>query len=353
MPQWYTPALPSGAPTPASFAEAVGRVLGMERHGGAADGLLADGGRAVARAGVALDPSPWIATAGLDAVVLHRPWELEPAPGLTVVAAHEALDHELTPGAGGTRVAEALGLRSTAPLGELGLVGDVEAPDRWRERLELCFGGLEAWRGGGDAPVRRVALVGALRPALVRAAADAGAGLYVTGQWRPRARDAVDAAGVAVAAVGHERVERWALRTLAALLRERLPGVEIVVEPPGEERWLVDGMNVIGTRPDGWWRDRPGAHRAFAERLDRFARATAARVEVVFDGAAHPVAGGRVEVRFASRRGRDAADDDLAARAAPGTRVVTSDAALAARAHAAGARVVGAGAFLRALDLVL
>jgi len=24
-------------------------------------------------------------------------------------------------------------------------------------------------------------------------------------------------------------------------------------------RWYVDGMNVIGTRPDGWWRDRDAA----------------------------------------------------------------------------------------------
>ena len=25
--------------------------------------------------------------------------------------------------------------------------------------------------------------------------------------------------------------------------------------------WLVDGMNVIGSKPDGWWRDRTGAMR--------------------------------------------------------------------------------------------
>jgi len=24
-------------------------------------------------------------------------------------------------------------------------------------------------------------------------------------------------------------------------------------------RWIVDGMNVIGSRPTGWWHDRPGA----------------------------------------------------------------------------------------------
>jgi predicted RNA-binding protein with PIN domain len=249
-------------------------------------------------------------------------------------------------------VAAALGLRRPEPVAGLALVGDVETPDRWRERLELCFGGLETWRAGDGGPVRRVALAGALRPALVDAAVAAGAELYVTGQWRPGARAAVEATGLAVAAAGHARVERWALRTLAALLRVQVPGVEVVVEPPGEDRWLVDGMNVVGARPDGWWRDRPGAQARLTERLEHFARAAAARVEVVFDGAAHPVTAERVRVRFARRRGRDAADDDIAALARADTRVVTSDAALAARARAAGARVTGAGAFLAALDLV-
>ena len=284
--------------------------------------------------------------------MLHRPWGLRAPGGLTVVGAREALDHELTPGAGGARVAQALGFERPEPLGALGLVGEVAARDRWRERLELCFGGLEAWRTGAGRPVRRVALAGELRTALVEAAAAAGADLCVTGRWRPGARAAVEASGPAVAAAGHERVERWALRTLAALLRAELPAVEVVVEPPGEERWLVDGMNVVGARPDGWWRDRRGAQARLVARLERFARATAARVEVVFDGAAHPIAAERVDVRFARRRGRDAADDELAALAAPGAWVVTSDAALAARVRAAGARVTGAGAFLRALDLV-
>lgn len=120
-------------------------------------------------------------------------------------------------------------------------------------------------------------------------------------------------------------------------------------------RWLVDGMNVIGSRPDGWWRDRDGAMRRLVADLDAFASATGEAVTVVYDGRRRDVGTDRVDVRFASRRGPDAADDDIAALTAadpdPATlRVVTSDAALAGRVAEAGASVVGAGAFRRALD---
>jgi predicted RNA-binding protein with PIN domain len=120
-------------------------------------------------------------------------------------------------------------------------------------------------------------------------------------------------------------------------------------------RWIVDGLNVIGSRADGWWRDRRGAMRGLARTLDAFARETGEPVMVVFDGVAHEVPAERVEVRFARRGGRDAADEDIAALVAadddPATlRVVTSDGALAARIRAAGAEVVGAGGFRRRLD---
>jgi uncharacterized protein YaiI (UPF0178 family) len=86
-----------------------------------------------------------------------------------------------------------------------------------------------------------------------------------------------------------------------------------------------------------------------------FARETGEPVTVVFDGAPHEVPAERVDVRFARRRGRDAADADIAALAAadddPATlRVVTSDGPLAAQVRAAGAEVVGAGGFRRRLD---
>ena len=114
-------------------------------------------------------------------------------------------------------------------------------------------------------------------------------------------------------------------------------------------------MNVIGSRPDGWWRDRRAAMRALARDLDAFARGTGEPVTVVFDGAAHDVRAERVEVRFARRRGPNAADDDIAALAAEdedpaSLRVVTSDSGLADRVRPTGAGLVGAGEFRRRLD---
>jgi predicted RNA-binding protein with PIN domain len=120
-------------------------------------------------------------------------------------------------------------------------------------------------------------------------------------------------------------------------------------------RWLVDGMNVIGARPDGWWRDRPGAMRSLAGELGELARSSGEAVTVVFDGRPFelaPVDG--VTIEFARRRGRDAADDDIVRLVEgdedPGSlTVVTSDGGLSERVARAGARVLGAGEFRRRL----
>jgi predicted RNA-binding protein with PIN domain len=112
---------------------------------------------------------------------------------------------------------------------------------------------------------------------------------------------------------------------------------------------VVDGNNVMGSRPDGWWRDRGAAAQRLVAQLGDWAAAGDRDVLVVFDGArpASLVVPARVEVRFARRSGPDAADDDIAAFvAADGAperlRVVTSDAGLARRVRAHGAEVVGA-----------
>lgn len=119
------------------------------------------------------------------------------------------------------------------------------------------------------------------------------------------------------------------------------------------KRLLVDGMNVIGSRPDGWWRDRDGAARRLVERLQRLHSVDGDAITVVLDG--RPVVdlpeGGHsgVAVRYARRSGPDAADDRiielLAASDEPGAwTVVTSDRTLRQRAEALGAAVTGAGA---------
>ena len=79
-------------------------------------------------------------------------------------------------------------------------------------------------------------------------------------------------------------------------------------------RVIVDGMNVIGSRPDGWWRDRPAAMRRLAGELSDHARRSGDGVIVIFDGKPFELDGADlVEVRFATRRGPNAADDDIAA----------------------------------------
>jgi predicted RNA-binding protein with PIN domain len=118
--------------------------------------------------------------------------------------------------------------------------------------------------------------------------------------------------------------------------------------PTTSRRLIVDGMNVIGSRPDGWWRDRPGAMRRLVESLARVDDYDP--VVVVLDGKPFDLSSDDVDVRFASRRGPNAADDDIAAMAGEGDTVVTSDAELERRVRANGAGVIGAGAFRRRLD---
>jgi hypothetical protein len=53
--------------------------------------------------------------------------------------------------------------------------------------------------------------------------------------------------------------------------------------PEMGERWIVDAMNVIGSRPDGWWKDPDQAMRDFARALDDHARSTGKDITVVLD----------------------------------------------------------------------
>jgi len=121
-------------------------------------------------------------------------------------------------------------------------------------------------------------------------------------------------------------------------------------------RWLVDGMNVIGSRPDAWWNDRDAAMLRLVDMLERWAAAEGDDVTVVFERPPQPpIRSTVIEVLHAPRPKRDAADDEiirlLRAAADPSTiRVVTSDRWLADRAWAAGASVEGADSFRTRLE---
>jgi hypothetical protein len=140
---------------------------------------------------------------------------------------------------------------------------------------------------------------------------------------------------------------------------------------------VVDAANVVGSRPDGWWRDRPGAARRLAgrivavliarpedlvEQLDGITPTSmetagsdlseaAVQVHLVLEGAAsevedlptHPL----LDVVHASADG-DAAIVALVGKlagAADRVLVVTADRGLRDRVQAAGAEVTGPGTF--------
>lgn len=110
---------------------------------------------------------------------------------------------------------------------------------------------------------------------------------------------------------------------------------------PGEQErpWLVvDAMNVIGSRPTGWWHDRMGAVRDFVERLHRYATETGTWITAVIDGEEFSQVPegvhGRVEVLYAGG-GPNAADDrivELLAESPREATVVTADQELQDRA---------------------
>ncbi|GAC1358510.1 MAG: hypothetical protein NVSMB4_17880 [Acidimicrobiales bacterium] len=108
---------------------------------------------------------------------------------------------------------------------------------------------------------------------------------------------------------------------------------------------VIDAANVIGSRPDGWWRDRPGAARTFTERVRAAVTAGELRapVTVVLEGLARAgadqAAVDGVEVVHAPGEG----DDTIAAIAGAhrDVVVVTADRGLAARVRAVDAAVVG------------
>lgn len=118
---------------------------------------------------------------------------------------------------------------------------------------------------------------------------------------------------------------------------------------------LVDAANVVGSRPNGWWRDRPGAARDLVERVRRAVRdgALTPPVVLVLEGqATRGVDAGDadgVQVVHAAGEG----DDTLATLAAgcdESVVLVSADRELGARVRRTGADVVGPNWLLERLS---
>src|SRR5947207_14162777 len=121
-------------------------------------------------------------------------------------------------------------------------------------------------------------------------------------------------------------------------------------------RWLVDAMNVIGTRPDGWWKDRHGAMARLVEQLEQWARSSGDEVTVVFEKPpSPPISSSVIEIAHAQRPGPYAADQEIVRLVREDAnpeevRVVTSDRALAEQVRALNAAVEPAKALREQLE---
>jgi len=118
-------------------------------------------------------------------------------------------------------------------------------------------------------------------------------------------------------------------------------------------RWLIDGNNVMGCVPDGWWRDRRGAKRRLAAAIDAWQHTHGDPVVLVFDGREDRELTSRegFEVQWSGDGRRDGADDVIASLAADGepSTVATSDQGLIARLPATSEHT-GARRFRRLLN---
>jgi hypothetical protein len=144
---------------------------------------------------------------------------------------------------------------------------------------------------------------------------------------------------------------------------------------------VVDAANVVGSRPDGWWRDRPGAARKLAGRVVAVLVArpedlaemldgrvptsvatsgsdvaqAAVRVHLVLEGAASRVEDLPTHPLLAVVHAPEDGDSAIAALVgelaggADRVLVVTADRALRERVRAAGGEVTGPGRLLDAL----
>jgi predicted RNA-binding protein with PIN domain len=115
-------------------------------------------------------------------------------------------------------------------------------------------------------------------------------------------------------------------------------------------------MNVIGSRPDGWWKNRRAAMVRLVDQLERWASAEGHSVTVVFEHpTSPPIRSTVIDVEQAPKAAANSADDEIVRLVRAAVRpqevtVVTSDSTLADRVREAGASTYPAASFRNLIE---
>lgn len=209
------------------------------------NGIYRPSSRTITRMGLAIEPwaniGAWVRQQHLDALFLHRPWRLDMKTlpdDVGVLAYHLAFDLTLTFGYN-ARLAAALLMQHTTPFAykegiPYGMFGDI-APTLLDEVVTLLgdtFSKTPTIETRYAEMVQRIAIVGAMTDTFVREAARHNVDLYITGQFRQPARQAVQETGMTIAVIGHDVGEQWGIYALSTLLKEQWASLEIVLATP-------------------------------------------------------------------------------------------------------------------------
>ncbi|MBD2213955.1 Nif3-like dinuclear metal center hexameric protein [Nostoc linckia FACHB-104] len=205
-------------------------------------GIYLPSSNPVQRLGLALEAETrlyeWISNKRLDALFLHRPWnlELKKLPSeLGIISYHLPFDECLTVGFN-PRLAQILQMSNLQVLGKkqnraIGMIGEIDT----QPLVKLCsfitqiFGKAEQILPAVNSNIKRIAVVGAMTDSLVREAAKLGVDVYITGQFRQPAKAAIQETKIGVITVGHRHSELWGLRSLSEVLQERWSSLEVFI----------------------------------------------------------------------------------------------------------------------------
>ncbi|GGK61885.1 NYN domain-containing protein [Nocardia camponoti] len=118
---------------------------------------------------------------------------------------------------------------------------------------------------------------------------------------------------------------------------------------------VVDVANVMGSRPNGWWKDRAGAAKKLLAQLADLGAQQHAEVVVILEGQAKSAGKGDesypgVRVVLAKGEGDDTIVDVTAELKGRPTTVVTADRGLRERVEKLGAKTVGPGWLFERID---